>query len=315
MKKRILITGGCGFMGRHFVNRLCEEDVELVVIDNLTSGMRYEEWPDILKTQHIAEKTSFIYKDVCDEIRFHKDKYDVVIHLAANVGGRETISNNFVINSCSLEIDSIFFRWVVENRPFQTIYMSSSAIYPVNKQMKSIINLKEDLIDFCDFSLPDSIYGWSKLTGEYLAYLYSKKYNLNIFCPRPFSGYGEDQSGEYPIPAICKRLLNKENPIVIWGSGEQQRDFVYVDDVIDAILSYLPNVTNGYDTLNIGNGYGCSFKQVVDVGSSIVGYSPIVDTLKDKPEGVKYRVSDNSKMLKYYIPKVSFEGGLKRCLK
>ncbi len=129
--------------------------------------------------------------------------------------------------------------------------------------------------------------------------------------PPAFFWIWRDQDLSYPTPAICNRAVQGEDPIVIWGSGKQTRDFIYVDDLVEAIISYLPKL-KGYDTMNLGSGKAHSFRDVAVLAARYMGYKPSITNLQDKPEGVKQRYADVSKMKKHYTPKVSFEQGIKK---
>ena len=312
MKSKVLITGGCGFLGRHFAKYLKDQDWDITLVDDLSTGLRPESWP-----AHLQVEAAFIEADAKEYFKREQEKYDLVIHLAAVVGGRAVMEGKPAMNAHSLELDAAFFRWAAQSKPEKIIYMSSPAAYPITLQgeEQEQTALKEELVDFKNvdsrFGMPDLIYGWSKLTGEFLASTFAKHYGLNVFCPRPFSGYGEDQDVSYPVPAICKRAMNKENPLTIWGSGKQARDFIYVDDIVEAIISYLPQL-KGYETMNLGSGEATTFREVAQTAAEIVGYTPDIKNLEDKPEGVKMRVADASKMRQHYALKVSLQEGLRK---
>ena len=183
--KYILVTGGCGFVGRNMVNRLLE-DVEnfLIVVDDLSSGKSPEDWLDY--TSFKEEKKARLYDDkvlfINDDIRSFckgfsnyyeliKRKYKLslniedVFHFAAVVGGRNTIENDPLAVAIDLSIDAEFFRWVSKIRPSRVLYPSSSAAYPISLQNDiNTRGLKESDISFDNFSKPDMTYGWSKLT-------------------------------------------------------------------------------------------------------------------------------------------------------
>ena len=157
-------------------------------------------------------------------------KFDMSFVLASVVGGRNKIDNDPMEVAIDLGIDSAFFLWATRNRDKvgRILYASSSAAYPVNLQCgMGHQALREGLIDFSagDFGQPDMTYGWSKLTGEYLSRIAARHYGLRVACVRPFSGYGEDQDLTYPVPAIALRAARQDNPIEVWGTGEQGRDF------------------------------------------------------------------------------------------
>lgn len=312
MKKQVLITGGCGFLGRHFAKYLHDRDWDIVIVDDLSTGISPDAWP-----QHLKVPVHFTQADVRDYLKDEKRQYDLAIHLAAVVGGRAVMEGKPAMNAHSLELDALFFRWASQHKPKQIVYMSSPAIYPIDLQddAEQGIALKEELVDLetfgSRFGMPDLVYGWSKLSGEFLASTFSEHYGLNVFCPRPFSGYGEDQDPSYPVPAICARAVNKENPLVIWGSGKQTRDFIYVDDIVEAIISYLPKL-QGYQTMNLGRGTSNTFGNVAELAAKYAGYEPKIQNLEDKPEGVKSRFANITRMQEHYQAKVSLEEGIKR---
>ena len=134
-------------------------------------------------------------------------------------------------------------------------------------------------------------YGWSKLTGEFLAQIAARHYGISIVCIRPFSGYGEDQDLSYPVPAIAARAAAHEDPFEVWGTGQQGRDFVHIDDVIDFILILMDNVSDG-SAYNIGSGRLLSFIEIIRVFTKIAGYNPQIKQLLDKPVGVHSRYAN-----------------------
>lgn len=310
---RTLVTGGCGFVGRHLVKRLIKNGHEIVLVDNLFSGNHPENWLE----KNELNKIEFINSDVRDFFRTNplsKQKFGDVFHLSAVIGGRIKIDEDPISVALDLSIDAEFFNWLVKSKPNRVLYTSSSAAYPVSLQAKeNQILLKEDMINF-DGALgsPDMTYGWSKLTGEYLSKLCAKHYGIHIACVRPFSGYGEDQDMTYPVPAIGMRAVNKEDPLIVWGSGKQSRDFVYIEDCIDAMLLASEKISDG-SGVNISSGKLTTFTEIAQNYADIAGYSPSIKPLDDMPEGVFARYGDiemSSKILGWK-PKTNLKDGLK----
>lgn len=311
---RVLITGACGFVGRHLTKRLLALGVHVTLIDALSTGKPLDDWLPV-KTDPSYE---FHQVDVRDYFRFALDEnFDHIFHCAAVVGGRLKIDGDPIAVATDLAIDADMFQWIVKlrKRP-KLIYFSSSAAYPITYQQEhEAIPLSETMIDFSKlrFGIPDMSYGWSKLTGELLAQYAAKKYDLDVVCYRPFSGYGEDQSLDYPFPALIKRVKDKENPITIWGSGQQQRDFIHIDDVVDCVLATKDKLGPA-EALNIGTGIATSFFDLAGIAVRLSGrYTPI-KTDPAKPEGVFSRVSDPFKMKQWFTPTISLEQGVARAL-
>ncbi len=309
--KKILVTGGCGFVGRHLVKRLSlDENNEITIVDDLSTGLRIEEQPE-----HLQSKVSrVIYDDCLNFFAANREHFDVIFHLAAIVEGRATIDGDPLKVAKDLIIDASMFRWAVETRPDKIIYFSSSAVYPIEKQTaQNNVALAESMVDVRRqiIAMPDMSYGWSKLTGEYLACLAVEKYNLAVAVYRPFSGYGEDQALSYPFPAIIKRVLESEQEITVWGSGEQSRDFIYIEDCISGILDTYEKI-NDASPLNLGTGQRTSFKELIQEACSITNKKLIIKPLADKPEGVYARYSDPAKQQELgFVPKYSLADGLK----
>lgn len=335
--KTQLITGACGFVGRHMVKRLLDKtNDKIILIDDLSTGTNPILWlPAPLKKEAEQvkifgenERIIFLQMDLRialqyleNNFHFFEKEYGIdinkisdVFHFAAIVGGRTKIDEEPMEVALNLGIDADFFHWVCTHRPARVLYASSSAVYPVELQCgKHVTPLSESDIDFKSFGEPDTTYGWSKLTGEYLAHITASHYQIAVACVRPFSGYGADQSCAYPIPAIAGRIARKENPVEVWGSGEQGRDFIYIDDVIDACLLAIEKISDGR-AVNIGSGQLTTFGEIVNMFMSIGGYQPKIKPLLTRPVGVQKRYAnlDLVKRLLDWHPSVALEEGLAR---
>ena len=277
---KVLITGSHGFVGRYFINKLQQ--------NNLT----------LIDTKAGTDCRDFFKKD--DSL------YDLVIHLAAIVGGRESIEGRPMAVADNLSIDSEFFQWCLKTKPHKIVYFSSSAAYPTWLQdpMLEERKLEESDINW-NGSLypPDMTYGWSKLTGEYLAQFVP---NVHIF--RPFSGYAYDQDLNYPFPIYIKRALEKSDPFEVWGPGTQTRDFIHMTDVVNAVMTAVEQGITG--PINLGTGRSTSFMELAQMSMDAVGYKGEIVTRPDKPVGCMHRVSDNTKLLSFYTPKITLEAGI-----
>lgn len=281
---KILITGHKGFVGKYFMMKYADHDI--VGVD-LKDG-----------------------NDCRDFFKQSEDRFDLVIHLAAIVGGRQTIDKDPLSVATDLSIDSEMCNWALRTKPHRIVYFSSSAAYPTRLQVGKY-QLVEDDIDLSNVSNPDMTYGWAKLTGEFLLqFLQSEGIKVHVF--RPFSGYGTDQDLDYPFPSYIQRAKLKLDPFEIWGDGNQVRDFIHIRDIVDAVHEAISCDINV--PVNLGSGVATSFNDLCRIVCDIRGYSPEVKHIIDAPVGVQYRVCDNSKMLTFYKPKISLEDGIRMAL-
>jgi nucleoside-diphosphate-sugar epimerase len=308
---RVLISGFAGFIGRHFAKRLINDGHAVIGVDNFSNETYPQRW---WNTDH---GNRFYSEDIRSCITRHSpSEFDLVIHCAAVVGGRLKIDGDPLAVATDLAIDSDLFNWITRptnaGKMPQLIYFSSSAVYPLELQVKNCnCDLSEGLTGFDTLRIgkPDQTYGWAKLTGEYLARFAHEKYGLDVKVYRPFGGYGGDQSYDYPFPSILRRVLMRENPITVWGSGDQERDFIHVDDIVDCVLETKDKLASG-EVLNIGTGRGVTFRMLASMACDIMQCPGKVVNDGSKPEGVFRRVADIHKMEQFYKPKITLEQGI-----
>jgi nucleoside-diphosphate-sugar epimerase len=312
---RALVTGGAGFAGRHLCRRLLSEGIDVVCVDSLVTGTGARHPSEWLPRPN--RKFSFLHEDCRQFFERTRERFDLIFHLAAIVGGRLTLENHTLSVAEDLEIDAAMWRWAARTRPYCVAYFSSSAAYPMSLQGPERLQLREDMIDFDrPLGVPDLSYGWSKLTGEFLMKLYVERYGGRAVAYRPFSGYGEDQDIAYPFPAICKRLMEQEGAeeVFVWGSGRQCRDFIHIDDCIDFVWRSWDVLPNG-GSLNLSTGIPVSFMQFAAMASEEIGWSPRISGMTDKPEGAFFRCGDTTLQSTYgLIPTIEISEGIRRIL-
>lgn len=335
-----LVTGGCGFVGRHLTRRLLELGHDVWIIDDLSTGLHPDRWlggsPQVGGAGRAVEylfgprRATFIHEDLSVTMlkqlgtirgeRVDFPKFDFVFALASVVGGRATIEGDPMHVAVDLSIDALFFLWLVRNgkNVGKVLYASSSAAYPIKLQARTgHVALREEMIDFTTGELgqPDMTYGWSKLTGEYLSHLAARQYGIHIGCVRPFSGYGEDQDLSYPVPAIAYRVARGDDPVAVWGTGEQGRDFVHIEDCVTAMILTIDRVGDG-SGINIGTGTLTTFLEVAGLFVKLAGRHATVLPTIGKPVGVQSRYCDPSHMAKVlgWRPGISLEEGFQRVL-
>lgn len=281
----VLVTGSAGFLGRHLTAALEARGDKVTTID-IVEGC-----------------------DALDLFRDGRRRFDLVCHCAAVAPHRSAIDGRpLAVGAGNLELDSTMFRWAARTRPGRVVYFSSSAAYPTWLQDREY-RLAES--DMAKARQPDAIYGEVKLMGERLAAA-CRATGGAVTVVRPFSGYGEDQSADFPFGAFRIRALARENPFTVWGDGTQVRDWVHVDDLVGGVLAAVDNDVDG--PLNIATGIGTSMSSLARMFAAEAGYDPRYEFFTDKPAGVAYRVGDPAKLNEFYEPKTSLAEGVKRAL-
>jgi GDP-L-fucose synthase len=323
MNKSALITGSHGFVGRHFVHRLLSDGYSVTAVDSIHAGSGARDvsswW---FNPSDCAGKFSEHLMDARQWFEENPDQsFDLVIHLAAVVGGRSTIEGNQMAVAEDLAIDASFWKWAVRAKPGHIVSFSSSAAYPVNLQTRAGEEslLSESDLDFdVKIGLPDLTYGWAKMTNEFLGLTAAKQYGLKVASYRPFSGYGTDQDPSYPFRAICERAVRRvvdvNGNFFVWGSGDQKRDFVHIDDVVRCVMETHPLITDG-SSINISSGTLTSFKDLAKLACNAAGWNPSIVGLSDKPEGVYSRGGSTKKQNELgFTPTIQLTDGIRMCI-
>jgi len=279
---KILITGNAGFVGRAFQRHFANTNHDIFGVD-IVNGV-----------------------DARDFFRTNNTKFDLVIHLAAVVGGRKMIEGEPLALAVDLAIDAEMFGWALRTKPGRIVYFSSSAAYPTELQKDGGYSLREPDINLDNICNPDLTYGWAKLTGEMLA-KHARQQGLKISVFRPFSGYGADQDLDYPFPTFIRRAVTRQSPFQVWGDGNQVRDFIHIDDIVGAVMA---GIDADVEVANLCNGRPTSFNDLAQMVMLAAGYHAPVEHLFTEPVGVQYRVGDPANMLRFYEPRISLEQGI-----
>lgn len=319
MKKLALVSGSEGFVGRHIVARLLADGYSVTGVDNdLRLHDPRQRGPRRVGYM-LCQQDARVY--LRDNPRL---RVDLVVHCAAVVGGRTMIEGSpLQLAVEDLTLDAELFRWALRARPEQIVYFSSSAAYPTRLQTRGWLDyvgpggmgLREDDIDLDDVRSPDQSYGWVKMTGEMLAG-HANALGIPTFVFRPFSGYGSDQHTDYPFASFIDRALRRDDPFDVWGDGDQARDFVHIDDVVDTVMAALAAGVSSIvpGPVNIGTGRATTFNQLAALVCEAAGYEPEIRHLPAQPVGVHWRVADTTGQLAVHTPTVTLEEGIRRAL-
>ncbi|MDX5564130.1 NAD-dependent epimerase/dehydratase family protein [Streptomyces sp. ID05-04B] len=290
--KTALVTGAWGFVGRHMTRALREGGWDVIGCD-------------LANPEHPV--------DVLDVFRRGDRVFDLVVHAAARAPHRAAIDGRPATMAYNLQLDSAMFDWALRTGQRRVLYLSSSAVYPVgfqdgNEQWR----LHETNTDSAHGIMPDAGYGWTKLTGEKTAAAAAAE-GLAVHVVRPFSGYGEDQGEDWPFGAFAGRVRRREDPFVIWGAGDQTRDWIHISDVVAGALAVVD--ADVRVPVNLCTGRGVRMYDLVRMFVDQGGYEPTIVLDTGKPEGVRYRVGDPDTFQEIYRPKVSLEEGVARAVR
>ena len=296
MNKRALVLGAGGFIGNHLVNRLKKEGYWVRGVD--VKQPEYQTYSnadefmlgDLKETSIVDRAFSGSGQHSLQELRF-----DEVYQLAADMGGAGYIFSgendaNVMHNSALINLNVAHA--AVKFKAQKIFYSSSACMYPEHNQLDpDNPNCEESSAYPAD---PDSEYGWEKLFSERLYLAYSRNYGLNVRIARfhnIFGPLGTWTGGKEKAPAaICRKVIEADKEIEIWGSGEQTRSFLYIDECLEGVRRLMESDFTG--PVNIGSDEMVTINQLVDIACSVEG-KKITKKHIDGPLGVAGRNSDN----------------------
>ena len=321
--KLVLVTGGASFIGSHLVDTLLRKGAEVRVADDFSSGkLENLQYPLKKKSSEkwICDNLTIYQGDLKDR-RFARqmiDNIDVIFHLAALHGGRGYIDTHPAECCTNMILDQMIFEEAWRQGAERLCFASSACVYPsyLQEQTGSNYLLKEDDADpfVRDKAFADLEYGWAKFMGEMALKAYHKEYGMKTASVRIFTAYGPRENETHALIALIAKAFIRMDPYVIWGTGEQDRNFTYVQDIVDAIILASENITDG-SAINAGRSDRITINQAAKLVFDIVGWKP--KTIKrdcKKPQGVASRAADLTKALEVldWAPKVSYEEGFKK---
>ncbi|MHA1797995.1 MAG: NAD-dependent epimerase/dehydratase family protein [Candidatus Helarchaeota archaeon] len=301
---KYFITGGAGFIGYH----LCEEllkDNEVIIYDNLNDYYNIK-----LKEKNLSDLTDlgavFIKGNILNyqKMKEHSQNCEVIIHLAAQPGVRYSIQNPLITNRINVEGTLNVLEIVRKNPNIKLVFSSSSSVFG---------DLGKKSIQEEDPKKPISIYGISKLIcEEYIRYYVNNNNNLKIVIIRPFTVSGERQR---PDMALYKFIdwMYKEKEILIFGDGNQTRDWGNVKNIISAFKFCAENELINGDSFNIGNGKSNSVLDIIYLISKYLDKKPNLKFTKEnafEPRHTKADITKAKKLLNY-IPKKNLDEAIK----
>jgi UDP-glucuronate 4-epimerase len=310
--KKVLVTGGAGFVGSHVAEYLLNRGDDVVIVDEVNDY--YDVKIKMANLDHLRklcpdEKRLSIYKgDICDEQFmldvFEKERPEWVCHMAARAGVRPSIQDPFIYIHSNIkgttQLMELSHKFGVKN----FVFASSSSVYGGSK---STYFSEEENVDN-----PVSPYAASKKACELLAYTYHHLYQLNITGLRFFTVYGpRGRPDMAPFKFIDR--VSRGVELQKFGDGSSSRDYTYIDDIVDGVVRSIDR-PHPYEVFNLGKGDGTSLNEFISIVEKHVGKKANVKQLPDQPGDVPYTCADVNKaqQLLGYRSKVPFDEGIKR---
>ncbi|MBL7068753.1 MAG: GDP-mannose 4,6-dehydratase [Candidatus Omnitrophica bacterium] len=318
--KRVLITGGAGFVGSHLAQALLEKENKVVIIDNLSTGSM-----DNIK--QLKNNKRFLYHiDTIMNKRLMKrliENSDIIYHLAAAVGVKFVIDNPLESIQINVRGTEILLELANDVGKKKVILASTSEIYGKNMDGKTSFKEEDDRV-LGSTSISRWSYSCTKALDEFLALAYFREKKLPVVIVRLFNTCGPRQTGEYGmvIPRFIKQALLGQ-PITVYGDGTQTRSFTYVGDVVKAVIALAEHPKSVGEIFNVGNSRSISInelaqriKKMTESSSKIV-YVPYEKAYEKGFEDMKYRQPNTSKIREFinFKPTVDIDEMLESIIK
>jgi UDP-glucuronate 4-epimerase len=307
----ILVTGGAGFIGSHFVDRLMKEGWDVTVVDNFDPY-----YDPAVKRENVAphlDNPRYRLAEVdirdADALRsvFLGASFDVIVHLAARAGVRASIEDPIACQQVNVTGTQHLLELAQEHDVPQFVFGSSSSVYGTNPD----VPWSEEDHDL----RPISPYASTKLSAEFLGHTYQHLYDLRFVALRFFTVYGPRQRPDLAIHKFVRLALEGE-PIPVYGDGTTRRDYTYIGDIVDGIQAAMEYDEESYAVMNVGSGEPIELKDMIDAIEEVLGRSLERKHLPEQPGDVPQTWADISRAKDRldYRPKVDLSSGIEQFL-
>jgi len=322
---KTVVTGGAGFIGSTLTRRLLDQGRRVVAVDDFSRG-------SLQNLRDLGIQAADVGLDSTDpavDLRDYDQALDAlqgaetVFHLAARIGSIDYLhgsnTNELAALQSNLVIDTNVFKACMACGVQKIVYASSTAVYPIHLQARDDVVLSEGMLEPFEgieesTVNPEGGYGWAKFMGE-IQLGWSE---VDAGIARIFNVYGENQdlrNAVHAIPSlIMKAIRYPEEPFIVWGNGDQSRDFLYVSDCADALLELERMASTPPVFANIGSGKPITIRDIAEKVAWLSGKDIGIEYDSTRPVGPISRTADITKATKVlnWQPTTSLEEGLRR---
>ena len=308
--KRILVTGGAGFIGSHLVDRLLKSDVEHVtVVDDFNDFYDPKIKHANIRHQLDDPRYQVVEADIRDakllEHSLANTDFDCIVHLAARAGVRPSLAQPLLYNETNVNGTLNLLEFARQHGIKQFVFGSSSSVYGINAK----VPFSED----DPIRQPISPYAATKGAGELLCHTYSHLYGIRCVCLRFFTVYGPRQRPDLAIHKFA-RLISAGKPIPVFGDGTTRRDYTYIDDIIDGVVASINYDQSDYEVINLGESRTVELRELIALLEKELDAHAVIDRQPAQPGDVPQTFADitRARRLLGYDPQTQIEDGLRR---
>lgn len=302
---RILVTGAAGFIGSHLCERLLADGCAVVGVDN------FDDFYDPrIKRRNIAEclkndDFQFFEADIRDSAAMAgiiEQGVEIIVHLAAKAGVRPSIAEPLLYNDVNINGTMVLLELAKKHKIGKIIFASSSSVYGNNEKVPFS---EDDNVDF-----PISPYAATKKAGELICHTYHHLFGTSITCLRFFTVYGPRQRPDLAIHKFA-RLIERGEPIEVYGDGSMMRDFTYIDDIIDGAVAAIDRCA-GFNIYNLGESRPITVRDLIAEIENALGKKAAKEYLPPQPGDVERTYADITRAGKDldYHPATTIQAGL-----
>jgi nucleoside-diphosphate-sugar epimerase len=306
--KRVVVGGGCGFLGSYLVPRVVAAGARITVVDNLENG-------DVSALQPVRGDLEFVEADlreraVCEDVL---QDAELFVNLAAHASGiafSRTHHGDMLIDNILTGL--VPLRAAGRQGVPHVVLVSTSCVYSEDAPVPT-----PELDPLA--GAPEAVnegYGWAKRMHELAGAYYARERGMQVTVVRPFNLYGANypwrsMERAHVIPSLVKRVLDGEDPLVVWGSGEQRRNFLHGSDAAELLMRVIARAPRG--PVNIGYEEDTSIAELVALICDVTGRRPQLRFDRTRPDGARRKAADSTRLRSLvggYTPRMSLRDGI-----